>query len=312
MEEAKRLASQIRKLLKYNTFRRIIQTLCFMLFSAIIFNISASPLLLPVQWTWGLSQNVIGDAFTAIQLLFYNAIFPWLALASFLITGVLIGRSLCGWICPFGFIQDLIGFIKRKQTDISSRTHEFLIYAKYVVLGITFFISATFAATKLMGVSGGYEDSLGIFVKVPFTAFSPAETLFATLPKMMLDFRLALVDRTVYEALSGIFGLSPLFWIQFTILVFVLVFVAYVPRGWCRYFCPHGAIMAVLNRFSFLGLRRDPVKCAKGGCRLCVAACPMRVPILDLPWEKFSHPECIYCMKCADVCQDKAIKLKYP
>jgi len=70
--------------------------------------------------------------------------------------------------------------------------------------------------------------------------------------------------------------------------------------------------MAVLNRFSFLGLRRDLHKCPKGECRLCVEACPMRVRILDLPWEKFSDPECIYCLKCADACPNKAIKLKYP
>jgi len=70
--------------------------------------------------------------------------------------------------------------------------------------------------------------------------------------------------------------------------------------------------MAIMNRFSFIGLRRELVGCAKGECRECVEVCPMRVPILDLPWEKFSHPECIYCMKCADACENKAIKLKYP
>ena len=70
--------------------------------------------------------------------------------------------------------------------------------------------------------------------------------------------------------------------------------------------------MAIMNRFSFLGLRRDLVKCVKGECRLCVEACPMNVHVLDLPWKKFSDPECIYCMKCVDACPDKAIRLKYP
>ena len=107
-------------------------------------------------------------------------------------------------------------------------------------------------------------------------------------------------------------NLSPLFWVQLFILAGVLVFAAYVPRGWCKYFCPIGAIMALLNRFSFLGLRRDLVKCAKGECRLCVEACPMRVQILDLPWEKISDPECIYCLKCVDACPNDAIKIKYP
>ena len=307
------MAGEIKEyLLKYNTPRRIVQFLSFIFFSAIIFNLGALPLLFPVLWTWGLQQNTAGDAFTALQFALYNAVFPWLALASFLIVGVLIGKSLCGWICPFGFVQDLVGFIKRKQADFSSRTHDSMVYMKYFVLGIALFVSVTFSASKLMGASGGYESAIGIFTKAPFTALSPAETLFGTVPTMILNFRTALATKSVTDALSGISTLPPLFWVQFFIMAFVLVFAAFIPRGWCRYFCPHGAIMAVLSRFSFLGLRRDPVKCAKGGCRLCVSACPMRVPILDLPWEKFSDPECIYCMKCADACHEKAIKLKYP
>jgi ferredoxin-type protein NapH len=307
------LAGEIKEyLLKYNTPRRIVQFLSFIFFSAIIFNLGALPLLFPVLWTWGLQQNTAGDAFTALQFALYNAVFPWLALASFLIVGVLIGKSLCGWICPFGFVQDLVGFIKRKQADFSSRTHDSLVYMKYFVLGIALFVSVTFSASKLMGVGEGYENAIGIFTGAPFTTLSPAETLFGTLPKMIFNFRMALVSKSVMDAMSGISTLPPLFWVQFFVMAFVLVFAAFIPRGWCRYFCPHGAIMAVLNRFSFLGLRRDPVKCAKGGCRLCVSACPMRVPILDLPWEKFSDPECIYCMKCADACHEKAIKLKYP
>jgi polyferredoxin len=304
-------------LLKFNTLRRIIQFLSFIFLSAIIFNLGALPLLLPVLWTWGLQENTAGDAFTAIQLMLSGwkgtpVFFPWLALASFLLVGVLLGKTLCGWVCPFGFIQDLIGFIKRKHKEFSVRTHESMVYIKYIVLSITLFISITFSAAKLMGVSGGYENALGIFAYAPFTTLSPAETLFATLPKKILDFRIAVSQTPALDVISGILGLPPTFWAQFLIMIGVLVFAAYVPRGWCKYFCPHGAIMAIMNRFSFLGLRRDLVKCAKGECRLCVEACPMRVRILDLPWEKFSDPECIYCLKCVDACPNKAIKLKYP
>ena len=299
-------------LLKFGVWRRLVQLLSFVFFSAIVFNLGSLPLLLPVMWTWGLNQNTVGDALTAVQFSFYEAVFPWLAFSSFLIAGILIGKSLCGWVCPFGFVQDLIGFVKRRKNDFSVRTHEPMAYVKYAVLVAVLFVSGTFGLTKAMGIGGSYERSLGVFTKAPFTALSPAEMLFATLPNKTLEFRLDIATRPFSEVAAGLGNLSAMFWAQFAITVAVLGFVFFIPRGWCRYFCPHGAIMAVMNRFSFIGLRRDPVKCAKGGCRLCVQACPMRVPILDLPWEKFSHPECIYCMKCADACKDKAIRLKYP
>lgn len=300
------------RLLKYNTPRRIVQFLSFIFFSAIIFNLGALPLLFPVLWTWGLQPNTAGDAFTAIQLMFYNGVFPWLAVASFLIAGVLIGKSMCGWVCPFGFVQDLLGFIRRKKMEISVRTHETMIYAKYAVLGVALFISVTFSAAKITGHSRTYELALGTFTKTPFTALSPAETLFATLPQMILGFRDAVSVRPLADALAGVSSIPPLFWFQFGVMIAVVVFAALTPRSWCRYFCPHGAIMAIMNRFSFIGLRRDLTKCAKGECRLCVEVCPTRVKILDMPWEKFSDPECIYCMMCADACPDGALKLKYP
>jgi polyferredoxin len=313
MKEAKKLKAKIKQsLLKFNTLRRIIQFLSFIFFCAMVFNLVSQPLLLPILWTWGFQSNIVGDAFTALQLMFYDVVFPWLALASFLITGILVGKSLCGWVCPFGFIQDLIDFAKRKKIEISPRTHESMVYVKYAILGIVLFISVTFSAAKVFGVHRSYESALGIFVKAPFTTLSPAETLFATLPNGILNFKNAIAENPALDVLSGIVSLPPLFWVQLFILVGVLVFAAYVPRSWCKYFCPHGAIMAILNRFSFLGLKRDLTKCAKAECRRCVEVCPMRVRILDLPWEKFSDPECIYCLKCVDACPNKAIKLKYP
>ncbi|MEM3626788.1 MAG: 4Fe-4S binding protein [Candidatus Bathyarchaeia archaeon] len=299
-------------LLKFNIFRRLIQLLSFIFFSIAIFNLPAPPFSLPILWTWGLQRNLVGDAFTAVQLMFYNAVFPWLALASFLIVGILIGRSLCGWVCPFGFIQDLLGFIKRKKIEVSLNTHRSFIYVKYFILGITLLVSVTVAAAKISGTSSSYENALGVFAQAPFAALSPGETLFATVPRMILSFRNAILEKPILEVLSGVVTLPSLFWVQIFIMVGALIFAAYVPRSWCRYFCPHGAVMAVLNRFSFLGLRRDIHKCLKGKCRACIEACPMKVPIFDLPWEKISDSECIYCLKCVDICPYGALKLKYP
>ena len=317
MKKAKLLNDKTirQRLLKYNTPRRIVQLLSFLFFSAIVFNLGTLPVLVPVLWTWGLKTNTVGDAFTAIQLMLSGwnlvyVVFPWLALASFVIVGVLIGKALCGWVCPFGFVQDLVGYVRRRQTDLSARTHDTMIYAKYFVLAITLFISGTFSASKLTGAGSSYANALGVFAQAPFTVLSPSETLFATIPRLVSGLNIS--ANVASDILTGLSGLPALFWVQFAIMVIVLVFAVYVPRSFCRYLCPHGAIMAFMNTFSFIGLRREPFKCEKGGCRSCVLVCPTRVPILDLPWEKFSHPECIYCMKCVDACEHGAIKLTYP
>jgi polyferredoxin len=317
MEKAEQLSEKgIRqRLLKYNTPRRIMQLFSFVFFSGVVFNIGILAALFPVLWTWGLKTNTVGDAFTAIQLMFSGwnlqyVVFPWIGLASFLTVGVLIGKALCGWICPFGFAQDLVGYFRRQQTDVSARTHETAVYGKYLVLAITLLISVTFSAAKLAGAGGSYQSALGILAQAPFTALSPSETLFAGIPRIISNFQFT--GNIGSDILNWLANLTPLFWVQFAIMVMILVFAVYVPRSFCRYLCPHGAIMALMNRFSFIGLRRQPSKCEKGGCRNCVLVCPTRVPILDLPWEKFSHPECIYCMKCVDACQHGAIKPTYP
>jgi ferredoxin-type protein NapH len=318
MEKAKPLsiAKLKQSLLKYNTPRRVIQLLSFIFFSSIIFNLGVLPLLFPVLWTWGLRLTSVGDALTAIQLMLagWNGVivFPWIAVAAFIITSVLIGKAMCGWVCPFGFIQDVIGVFRRKQSDLSLRTHQTMVYVKYFVLGITLFLVLSFSASEMMGISSEFQSAFGVVAFAPFTALSPSETLFAALPRYMENFYVSMASGSSVDVLGSIATLPPLFWVQFAIMVFVLGFAAFVPRSWCRYFCPHGAIMAAMNRFSFIGLRREPHKCEKVGCGRCVQVCPMRVPILDLPWEKFSHPECIYCMKCVDACEHKAIRLTYP
>jgi ferredoxin len=68
-------------------------------------------------------------------------------------------------------------------------------------------------------------------------------------------------------------------------------------------------MISVFSRVGFLGLRRDPVKCGK--CRECVERCPMAVRILDLPWEKFTDPDCTMCLACRDACPGRAIRLRF-
>jgi len=297
-----------RALFRIRTVRLIVQFVFFLLFNAVLFGMEPIPLLLPILQSLGNPAKTVGDAFAVMQYMFYQMTFPWLPLASFLVVAVLLGRLLCGWACPFGFIQDILSFVKRKHMEIAPRTHKDMLYIKYMILGTVLFISITLSVAVVAGVGEGYKDALGIFAQAPFNAFSPHDTLFAVLPTMTYNAFFA--GAPSLDILAGIGSLSPLFWTRVFILGLVLGFAVYTPRSWCRYFCPVGALMGLLNHFSFLGLKRDVVHCTREGCRSCVEACPTKVPILDLPWEKFTHPDCIYCLECVDACKTKAIRPK--
>lgn len=297
-----------RAVFRIENARKITQFFCFVLFNAVVFGLGPWPILLPIVHSLGTHQKTFGDAFAVLQWMLHEPIFPWLPLAAFLLTAVFLGRALCGWVCPFGFVQDLLGYVKREHTKVSLRTHEGMIKAKYVVLAVTLFISGTLAWSLYAGDGQSYERALGVFAPAPFNALSPADTLFAVLPRMVLDVRYANPD----SVLTEMFVVRPLLWTRLAIMAMILVLAVYVPRSWCRYLCPHAAALALLNRFSFLGLKRDPLRCTKVGCRTCVEVCPMKIRILELPWKKFSDPECIYCLKCVEACTTKAIKPKFP
>lgn len=299
-----------RALFRIRTLRIISLIIFFVLFNAVLFGFEPLPLLLPVLQSLGSPAKTVGDAFAVTQYMLYETVFPWLPLASFLIAAVLLGRMLCGWVCPFGFIQEILGYVKRKHKEISPRTHKDMINLKYIILGIVLFISITVSATAVMGIGQSYKDALGVFAQAPFNALSPHDTLFAILPTM--TFNAFTAEAPFADILGAIATLPPLFWARLIILGLVIAFAVYTPRSFCKYLCPVGAIMALLNHFSFLGLKRDVVHCTKEGCRSCVEACPMKVPILDLPWKKFTHPECIYCLECVDACSAKAIRPKIP
>jgi len=307
MKATETAASRGGNFLNRQILRKVVQFLSFLLFVAVVFGLGPFPIVLPVMFTLGLQQQALGDAFAMMQVMLHDAVFPWIPLASFFLVAAFLGRSLCGWVCPFGLVQDLIGYVKRKHIEFSPRTHNWMIYIKYLVLLVVLLVSGSMAAMLVSASGEGFRSAYGVFAVAPFSVLSPADTLFAVIPNGILN-----LINSVDSFVSGALAVRPLLWARFVILGAVLVFAAYVPRSWCKYFCPHGAILAFLNRFSFLGLKRDPLKCTKAGCNDCVAACPMNVPILDLPWEKFTHPECIYCLRCADVCTTKAIRPKIP
>jgi len=77
-----------------------VQFLSFLLFVAVVFGVGLFAIVLPVMFTLGLHQQAMGDAFAVLQVMLSEAVFPLIPIASFLLVAALLGRSMCGWVCP--------------------------------------------------------------------------------------------------------------------------------------------------------------------------------------------------------------------
>ncbi|MEM2457220.1 MAG: 4Fe-4S binding protein [Candidatus Bathyarchaeia archaeon] len=286
--------------------RRIVQFFFLILLNSAIFGLLAVPLVLPILLPSGSPFKIAGEAMSLLQKMMYDSLFPLLPLASILLFGVLTGRALCGWICPMGLIQDMLAIHETKRFKVSPEAHRSLIGVKYVILGLTLLISASLSLAQFSESGKIYREMLGLFAQAPFNILSPSDTLFAVLPRL-----LSALSLSIYSGLEY-FTITPLLIVRLVILIAILFLAAYIPRVWCRYMCPQGALLALVSRFSLLGLRRDIVRCTKIGCRICEEKCPMKVPILKSPREKITDPECIYCLRCVAACPTKAIKPIFP
>lgn len=288
------------------TARRIVQFFFLILLNSAIFGLSIVPLVLPILLSSGLPFRIAGEAISVLQKMIYDSLFPLLPLASVLLFGVLTGRALCGWICPMGLIQDILAVDKTKKFTISPEAHRSYIGLKYFILGLILLISTSLFLAQFSREGRVYRETLGLFAQAPFNPLNPSDTLFAVLPRLLSNLSISLYIG--FEHLN----ITPLLIVRLIILIALLFLAAYVPRVWCRYLCPQGALLALVSRFSLLGLRRDIVRCIRVGCRLCEEKCPMKVPILKLPREKITDPECVYCLRCVAACPTKAIKPVFP
>ncbi len=158
-------------------------------------------------WAWFAGKGNLQKLFSGTMTLFFFTF----------IFAVLFGRAFCGNICPFGFLQELVGKISKRKFTVSEKADKILRFGKYIVLGI-------------ITVMAWITATIWISPYDPWTAFahiwSGAE-IFAE---------------------NGI---------GFVILVIVLVAAVFIDRFFCKYLCPAGALYGVTSKISPVKIKRD-------------------------------------------------------
>ena len=197
----------------------------------------------------------------------------------FLFTGAILGRVVCGFLCPFGLAQDLIYkipfFAKRKNMP----GHKCLVWIKYVVLAILVVILPAFAVNK-------YGVSVPWFCKY----LCPSGTLFGGVP-------LVVANDELQQVLGGLF-----LW-KLSVLIIILLWSLWVYRPFCKYLCPLGAIYGWFNPIALSRFQMDQERCID--CKKCKAVCPMDIPVYAKP----NSAECIKCGKCLKACPMDCIEV---
>lgn len=202
---------------------------------------------------------------------------PSYILGILLLYGLILGRSICGWLCPAGLLQELLHKIPSPKLK-KSRVTRVLSYLKYVILAV-FVVALPLWYTR-------QELPLPAFCKYicPVGSFEGA---------------VGLLSNPANSAKFSMLGI--LFTRKFIILLIIVCACVFVYRAFCRFICPLGAIYGLFARFCIIGVKVNDDKCIH--CGKCVSHCGMDV-------RRVGDHECINCGECMSVCPTKAISIK--
>ena len=196
-----------------------------------------------------------------------------------LLYALMFGRMICGWLCPFGLVQELMYKIKTPKMKKSPVTRV-LSYLKYAILIFFVFIVPIMYAFR--------DTPLPTFCKY----ICPAGTL---------EGGIGLLSNKVNASYFSMLG--PLFTWKFLLMISILIGCVFIFRLFCRFLCPLGALYGLFNKMSFFGVKVVQSKCTD--CGLCVSHCKVDI-------KHAGDQECISCGSCVDVCPTKAIIWKGP
>lgn len=196
------------------------------------------------------------------------------------VLGTCFGRLICGFLCPFGLLQDLLHKIPFPRKIRKLPGERYWRSLRFVLLGI-FVILLPMTVCNFLGIGDPW------FCKY----ICPVGTLEAGIPLVLLN-----------SELQGAIGWHYVW--KIAILALILGGSLILYRPFCRYLCPLGAIYGFFNRFAIYRYRIDTEKCV--ACGACQTACKLDIPV----WKNPNSTDCIRCGECRHACPAGAIRQK--
>lgn len=202
---------------------------------------------------------------------------PYYVLGILMLLGLTLGRTICGWLCPFGLVQELLHKIPSPKLK-KSRVTRALSYLKYVILAVFVIAIPAYFALR--------SYPLPAFCKY----ICPAGTL---------EGAVALLAHPANADKLPMLG--ALFAGKLTIMILILAACVFIYRAFCRFLCPLGAIYGLFSRLALTGVRVEAARCTS--CGACVARCKTDI-------RRVGDRECIHCGDCIGACPTRAISFK--
>jgi polyferredoxin len=218
-----------------------------------------------------------------------------------LIPTLFLGRFFCGWICPLGTLNHLVGNIRSgkklgRQRIASNRYKQWQTFKYYLLFAL---LLAAFLGGALIGIF----DPIALAVRSLALSILPAWNYALN----------ALLERSHGHAvpLSVLLSFKQAHFRQGFLLgaifIVILALNLRITRFWCRALCPLGALLGLASRWSILGLEKHPTHCED--CNRCLLHCQGGDdPIPGAPWRK---AECHLCMNCVADCPESGIQFRF-
>jgi polyferredoxin len=180
-----------------------------------------------------------------------------------LLATVASGATFCGWICPFGALQDALTALRQRlhipEITVPERADRWLRYGRFVTLGLILYMTIS-------------------TVKLWFADYDPYRTIFG---------------------LGWLFEFNPAEqWPAYTVALLILGASFAIPRFWCKYTCPLGGLLSLVSHVSLLRIRRTEESCKS--CALCSRPCPVGIAVEKA--NPLVSANCIGCLACVEAC----------